>query len=143
MLSKYSDLTPEQEEIVSATIGCAIAVHRELGPGFKESIYQNAYRLELDSQAISFESEKPIVVRYRQWTIPGQRIDLVVAGIVLVELKVVPRLRPLHKYQVQSYLRTAGLPIGLLINFNVPLLKDGLMRIMPPAPLGPREARLK
>jgi GxxExxY protein len=66
-----------------------------------------------------------------------------VAGIVLVELKVVPRLRPLHKYQVQSYLRTAGLPIGLLINFNVPLLKDGLMRIMPPAPLGPREARLK
>jgi PD-(D/E)XK nuclease superfamily len=65
MLNKYSDLTPEQEEIVSATIGCAIAVHRELGPGFKESIYQNAYRLELDSQAISFESEK-IVVRYRQ-----------------------------------------------------------------------------
>lgn len=143
MLNKYSDLTPEQEEIVSATIGCAITVHRELGPGFKESIYQNAYRLELDSRAISFESEKPIVVKYREWTIPGQRIDLIVAGIVLVELKVVPRLRPLHKYQVQSYLRTTGLPVGLLINFNVPLLKNGLMRIMPPAPLGPREAGLK
>lgn len=143
MLNKYSDLTPEQEEIVSVTIGCAITVHRELGPGFKESIYQNAYRLELDSKAISFESEKPIVVKYREWTIPGQRIDLIVAGIVLVELKVVPRLRPLHKYQVQSYLRTTGLPVGLLINFNVPLLKNGLMRIMPPAPLGPREAGLK
>ena len=141
MLNKYADLTPEQEAIVSATISCAITVHRELGPGFKESIYHTAFRIELDSRTISFESEKPILVRYRQWSIPGQKIDLIVAGIVLVELKAIPRLRPIHKYQVQSYLRTTGLPIGLLMNFNAPLLKDGLERITSVAGLRPAPDR--
>ena len=132
MLNKHADLRPEHEEIVSLTIGCAIAVHRELGPGFKESIYHRAFRLELDSRKIPFESEKAILVKYRQWSIPGQKIDLIVRQIVLVELKAVPRLRPFHKYQLQSYLRTTGLPIGLLMNFNAPLLKDGLERVTPP-----------
>ena len=144
MLNKFADLPPEQEEIVSLVIGCAIAVHRELGPGFKESIYHKAFRLELDSGGISFESEKAILVKYRQWSIPGQKIDLIVRGVVLVELKAVPKLRSFHKYQVQSYLRTTGLPIGLLMNFNAPLLKHGLERIMPPLDAGrPRDARLK
>jgi GxxExxY protein len=137
MLNKYADLPREQEDIVSLVIGCAIAVHRELGPGFKESIYHRAFRLELDSRGIVFESEKPILVKYRQWSIPGQKIDLIVRGVVLVELKAVPRLRPFHKFQVQSYLRTTGLPIGLLMNFNAALLKDGLERVMPPVqPVG-------
>lgn len=144
MLHKHADLTPEQEAIVSFTIGCAIAVHRELGPGFKEAIYHKAFTLELQSRGISFESEKPITVKYREWSIPGQKVDLVVEATVLVELKAVPRLRSLHKYQVQSYLRTTALPIGLLMNFNAPLLKDGMQRILPPAtPVGPREARPK
>jgi GxxExxY protein len=144
MLDKHGDLPPEQEEIVSLVIGCAIAVHRELGPGFKESIYHRAFRLELDCRDIPFESEKAILVKYRQWSIPGQKIDLIVRGMVLVELKAVPRLRPFHKYQVQSYLRTTGLPIGLLMNFNAPLLKDGLQRVLPPLGAGrPREGRLK
>ena len=63
-----------------------------------------------------FESDKPILVKYRQWLIPGQKIDLVVGGVVLVELKAVPRLRRIHRYQVQSYLRTLSLPVGLLMN---------------------------
>jgi len=87
---------------------------------------------------LPFESEKRILVKYREWLIPGQQIDLIVAGTVLVELKAVPRLRALHRYQVQSYLRTTALPIGLLLNFNAPLLKDGMQRV---APVGPREAR--
>ena len=131
MLNKHTDLPAEQEEIVSTVIGCAIAVHRALGPGFKECIYHRAFRLELDSCGIPFESEKPILVKYRDWLIPGQQVDLIVAGTVLVELKAVPRLRPLHRYQVQSYLRTTSLPVGLLLNFNVPLLKNGLQRIIP------------
>jgi GxxExxY protein len=144
MLTKHSDLSAQHEAIVSSTIGCAIAVHRELGPGFKESIYHTAFRLELESNGISFESEKSILVKYRQWTIPGQRIDLIVEGTVLVEVKAVPKLRPLHRYQVQSYLRTTGLPVGLLLNFNAPLLRDGLERVLPPSvPVGPREARPK
>ena len=145
MLNKYSDLPPEQEEIVSLTIGSAIAVHRALGPGFKECIYGKAFRLELESRSIGFESEKPILVKYRDWLIPGQRVDLIVEGVVLVEIKAIPRIRPMHRYQVQSYLRTTSLPIGLLLNFNAPLMKDGIVRILPPgvSPVGPREARLK
>ena len=140
MLNKHSDLSAEQEALVTAVIGCGIAIHRELGPGFKECIYHQAFRLELTSRKMAFESDRPILVRYREWLIPGQRLDLIVEGTVLVELKAVPRLRALHRYQVQSYLRTTALPIGLLLNFNTPLLKDGLQRVVP---VGPREARLR
>ena len=131
MLNKYADLPPEQEAIVTQAIGCGIAVHRELGPGFKERIYHTAYRLELESRGIPFESDKRIVVKYRKWEIPGQQIDLIVEGVVLIELKAVPKLRELHDCQVRSYLRTTGLPVGLLMNFNVPLLKQGIRRIVP------------
>ncbi len=140
MLSKYDDLPPEIEAIVSSVIRCAIRVHRELGPGFKESIYHAAMKLEMESCRISFESEKPILVKYRDWMIPGQKVDLIVEGLVIVELKVVPRLRVLHRCQLQSYLKATGLPVGLLMNFNARLLKQGLQRVLP---LGPREARLK
>ena len=140
MLNKHTDLSAEAEAIISEVINCGITVHRELGPGFKESIYHQAFRLELDSRKIAYESDKAIVVKYREWSIPGQRIDLIVRGIVLVELKAVPRLRIVHRYQVQSYLRTMDLKIGLLMNFNAPLLKDGLWRV---TPVGPREARPK
>jgi GxxExxY protein len=140
MLDKHTDLSPEQEAIVSEVISCGIAVHRELGPGFKESIYHRAFRLELDSRNIAYESDKAILVKYREWSIPGQRIDLIVRGTVLVELKAVPKLRTLHRYQVQSYLRTMDIKIGLLMNFNAALLKDGLWRV---TPVGSRGARPK
>jgi GxxExxY protein len=143
MLTKHHDLSVEHENLVTAVIGCGITVHRELGPGFKECIYHRAMRLELDSRGLKFETDKPILVKYRQWLIPGQKIDLIVAGVVLVELKAVPRLRRIHQYQVQSYLRTTSLPIGLLMNFNAALLKDGLQRVFLQPPVGPREARLR
>jgi GxxExxY protein len=130
MLKKYNDLPAEQEAVISRAIACGIAVHRELGPGFKEQIYHCAYRLELEARSIPFESEKPILVKYRQWEIPGQKVDLIVEGTVLVELKAVAKLRPVHECQVRSYLRTTGLPIGLLMNFNEPLLKYGMKRIL-------------
>ena len=130
MLKTATNLSPEVEAVVTAAIGCGIAVHRELGPGFKEKIYHRAYRLELDSRGLAFESDKPILVKYRQWAIPGQTVDLIVAGVVLVELKAVPRLRPFHQRQVISYLRTTGLRVGLLMNFNAALLKEGIQRIV-------------
>jgi GxxExxY protein len=86
--------------------------------------------LELESRKIAFESEKRILVKYREWQIPGQTVDLVVAKVVLVELKAVPRLRAFHRLQVLSYLKTMGLRIGLLLNFNAPLLKQGLQRVV-------------
>lgn len=109
---------------------CAFALHRELGPGFKEIIYERAFRLELDSRGIRFESETTVEVKYRSWLIPGQRIDLIVEGVVLVEIKAVPLLKPLHDMQTLSYLKTTGLRVGLLMNFNSTLLKNGLKRIV-------------
>ena len=130
MLRVASPLTPEQEEIATAAMDGAFCVHRALGPGFKEIIYRRAYQLELDSRKLKFESEKKILVRYKEWKIPGQTVDLIVEGIVLVELKAVPRLRPLHRRQVVSYLQTTGLRVGFLINFNVGVLKHGFQRIV-------------
>ena len=130
MLRVPSPVSDEDEQMVSATIGCAIAVHRALGPGFKEIIYHRAFRLELESRKIAFESEKRILVKYRDWLIPGQTVDLIVGKAVLVEVKAVPRLRAFHRLQVLSYLRTTGLRVGLLLNFNEPLLKQGLQRVV-------------
>ena len=109
---------------------CTFAVHPALGPGFKEKIYQRATCLELDARGLKFECEKAIEVRFKEWRIPGQKIDLLVEQFVLVEMKVVPKLRPLHTAQVVSYLKTLDLQIGLLINFNVTVLKDGFKRVV-------------
>ena len=112
------------------TIGCAIAVHRALGPGFLESIYRKAMYIELDNRNLTYERERPIAVNYRGIAIPGQRVDLIIEGLIVVELKSVVRLDEVHRAQLISYLRTTGLKGGLLINFRVRLLKDGLQRIV-------------
>ena len=79
---------------------------------------------------MKFEREKAIDVKYKQWTIPGQRIDLIVEGLVIVELKAVSKLKEIHRRQILSYLKSTGLPIGLVMNFNTLLLKHGLMRVV-------------
>jgi GxxExxY protein len=130
VLRVSSPLNPDQETIVTEVIECAFTVHRALGPGFREKIYVSAFRLELDSRGLRFESEKPIVVHYKDWEIPGQKVDLIVENLVLVELKTVPRLRAIHRSQVISYLKTTGLRIGILVNFNTGILKHGLRRVV-------------
>jgi GxxExxY protein len=123
-------LSPAEEKVITSVIGCGIAVHRILGRGFKECIYHRAFKLELELQGFRFESEKDILVKYKQWSIPGQKIDLIVEGLVLVELKAVPQFRPFHRDQVISYLKTTGLRAGLLLNFHAKLLKEGTQRIV-------------
>lgn len=130
MLRVESSLPDDLEKLVTTLIDCGYTVHRTLGPGFRERIYECAFCLELDSRGIKFASQKPIEVRYKQWTIPGQTVDLVVADAVVVELKSVPRLRLVHRLQVLSYVRTLGLRIGLVMNFNVALFKDGVKRVV-------------
>jgi iron complex transport system substrate-binding protein len=125
-----SRLSAADERIVQEAIDCGFAIHRALGPGFRERIYQRAYVLELEDRKLRFESEKPILVRYKQWSIPGQTVDLIVEGMVLVEIKSVSRLHDIHRLQVLSYLRTLNLRVGLLMNFNVALFKNGLQRIV-------------
>lgn len=125
-----SPLTPEAERVMAETIGCAIRVHRALGPGFIESIYRKAMRIELERRGLSYESERPVLVRYGDVEISGQRVDLIVEGRIVVELKSVVRLDEVHRAQLISYLRTTGLRGGLLINFRVPILQRGLRRVV-------------
>lgn len=125
-----SPLPDETERVMTRVIDCAMDVHRQLGPGFLESIYQKAMGVALSREKIPFEQEKPIEVVYNGVAIPGQRVDLLVAGVVVVELKSVDRFVEAHRGQVISYLRTMGLRAGLLINFRVSLLHRGIKRIV-------------
>lgn len=125
-----SPLTAEAEGAMTETIGCAIAVHRALCPGFLESIYKKAMRIELEVRKIAYECERRVKVKYRDVLIDGQRVDLIIKGLIVVELKSVMRLDDVHTSQLVSYLRTTGLRGGLLINFRVPLLQQGLRRVV-------------
>ena len=129
-MRRVSPLSPEADRMMTHTIGCAIAVHRALGPGFLESIYRRAMCVELEARGLPYEVERPVSVSYRGVEIPGQRIDLIVGGLIVVELKTVARLDRVHTAQLISYLKTTSLRGGLLINFRVPLLVKGLKRIV-------------
>ena len=100
---KKSTLSREEDEVTAGVIGCAIAVHRTLGPGFLESIYKRALALELTACGLRFEQELPVRVSYRGVDIPGQRVDLIVERLVVVELKSVTQLDRVHHAQVISY----------------------------------------
>jgi GxxExxY protein len=128
-MSIPAPLPRDLEDLGHAIIGCGIAVHRALGPGFREIIYHRALCLELGASGLSYECEKRIVVPYKHWKIDGHRIDLIVGGQVIVELKVVPRLADIHRLQVLSYLKATGLRLGYVINFNVEVLKHGIKRV--------------
>jgi GxxExxY protein len=104
-----SPLSPEADLAMSQTIGCAIAVHKVLGPGFIESIYRKAMCFELESRNLAYEKERSIRVTYKGVEIPGQRVDFIVEGLIVVELKAVGRLDRVHRAQLISYLKTTGL----------------------------------
>jgi GxxExxY protein len=125
------DAIPEEDErLAHAIIGAAIEVHRLLGPGFLESIYERALCHELALRGVAFERQKELIVRYKDLGIPGQRLDLLVGGRVIVDLKTVDNLAPIHHAQVLSYLKSTGLRLGLLINFKTLVLRDGIKRII-------------
>ena len=130
MLRVASPLSDELETLIHRTIGCYIAVHRALGPGLLEHICSRAVCLELEAAGIPFEAEKQIPVWYRSQLLCYQRLDLVVAQQIVLEIESVERLNPVHHAQLLSYMRASGLRVGLLMNFNVPVLQDGLKRIV-------------
>ena len=129
-LRLLSPLSPELEELIRRTIGAMLIVHRELGSGMSEAVYAAAVRIELRARGIAFESEKLLPVRYRGQLIGQHRVDLLVEGQLVVEVKSVESLHPVHVAQVVSYLRLTGARAGVLVNFNVPLLKQGIRRIV-------------
>lgn len=118
------------EEITAKIIGAAIEVHRHLGPGLLESTYEVCLCDELVQRGLHHENQKPMPVSYKGRTIDcGYRIDLLVENRVVVELKAVQEVINVHQAQILSYLKMSGLKTGLLINFNVPRLVDGVFRI--------------
>jgi GxxExxY protein len=130
MVGVKCDPIPEATEAAGRrVIGCGITVHRILGPGYREVIYERAYCLELESAGLRYECEKKILVPYKRWEIPGHKLDLIVEGCVIVELKALPRLTELHRLQVLSYLKATGLRLGFVMNFNTDVLKHGIKRI--------------
>ena len=121
----------EFDALSNRVIGCAIEVHRELGPGLLESAYERCLAYELTAAGIPFVSQQPIPVAYKGLDLEcGYRADIVVEGQLLVELKSVEELDGVHEAQVLTYMRLAKLPVSLLINFNVERLKDGIRRFV-------------
>jgi GxxExxY protein len=121
----------EFDELSRSVIGCALEVHRNLGPGLLESTYRQCLACELSHAGIPFQMEVALPVRYKDILLDcGYRIDLLVRGELIVEIKSVEALLPVHQAQILTYMRLANVPIGLLINFNVTRLQTGIKRFV-------------
>lgn len=130
MIRVPSPLDEETELYVKETMDCGYAVHKALGPGFLELAYKNALCLELSTRSIPFECEKVVTVHYRGRPVALHRLDLVVRGRVLVELKATRMVKRVYEAQVLAYLKASQLPVGLLMTFGGPTLKEGFRRII-------------
>ena len=117
-------------KITEKIIGCAIEVHKNLGPGLLESIYEKALCFELDENNIKYKSQVLIPVNYKGHPLGEYRLDLLVEDAIIVELKAVEKMGPVFDAQILSYLRLTGKKLGLLINFNTPILIKGIKRII-------------
>ena len=116
--------------ITEAIIGCAMEVHRTLGPGLLESVYESAMCIELGHTRRTFERQLSVPLYYKGVLLSDHRLDLVVDRRIVVEIKTVGRFEPVHTAQLITYLRVLNLRVGLLINFNVAVLRDGIKRVM-------------
>ena len=115
--------------LTAMIIGAAIEVHRYLGPGLLESAYELCLLYELERLGLRVERQKGLPLVYKEIGLEiGYRIDLLVEGLIVVEIKAVENVLPVHEAQMLTYLKLSGCPLGLLLNFNVPLLKDGIRR---------------
>ncbi|MGE5610264.1 MAG: GxxExxY protein [Bacillota bacterium] len=120
----------ELDQLSNAVIGAAIEVHRVLGPGLHESVYERALCVELRLRGISFERQPVIPVTSKGESVGEARLDILVAGKLILELKAVDALLPIHKAQLISYLQLTQHVLGILLNFNVRVLKDGVKRVV-------------
>ena len=120
-----------ENQITEKIIGAAIEVHRSLGPGLLENVYGECLTVELELHGLCFERQRPIPIAYNGRKLGADlRIDLLVERSVVVELKAIEKLLPVHEAQLLTYLRLTNLQVGLLINFNVPVLRSGIRRLV-------------
>lgn len=124
------DMDPQTEVLASEVIAAAIEVHRTLGPGYLESIYERALSIELSLRKVDHACQHPIRVMYKGHDVGEGRVDIILPHHLVIELKAVDELHPIHQAQVISYLKATQLQLALLINFNAPRLKDGLKRVV-------------
>jgi GxxExxY protein len=118
-------------ELSSKVIGAAIEVHKALGPGLLESVYEECLCHELNLRGFSFERQKLLPVEYKGKQLDcGYRLDVVVEKAIIVELKSCERIEPIHKAQLLTYLKLLGLQLGLLLNFNTLVMRDGIVRVV-------------
>jgi len=126
-----AEMAREVNRITESIIGAAIEVHRAMGPGLLEAIYEDCLCHELQLREILFERQRPAPIKYKGVKLAHQyRLDLLVAHTVVVEIKAVEKLLPIHEAQLLSYLKLGGWQVGLLLNFNVPVLKKGIRRMV-------------
>ena len=128
--SEFQEPDRELDRLASAVVDAAIEVHRHLGPGFLESVYERALCVELALRGVPFQRQVPIAVEYKTHPVGDSRIDLLIAERLVIELKAVEALQPIHGVQVRSYLKASGRALGILINFNVPVLLRGVRRVI-------------
>jgi len=120
-----------RDALSEKVIGCAIEVHRLLGPGLLESAYEECLCYELSCAGLAFTRQSKLPVRYKSVSIEaGYRLDIVVEGQLIVEAKSVEKILPLHEAQLLTYLKLSGIKTGLILNFNAPMLKDGIKRMV-------------
>ena len=129
-MSERKEPGEELDKLAYEVIGAAMEVHRALGPGYLESVYEEALCVELRERGLSFERQLEIAIDYKGHAVGKGRLDLFVENKLVVELKTIERFAPIHKAQAISYLKATGLELALLINFNVPLLKEGVKRVI-------------
>jgi GxxExxY protein len=125
-----SPLPGAVEAVISTIIDGAVEVHSRLGPGLLESIYADAFCIELEHRGLRFERERKVLLEYRGRPLRKHQLDLVVESAVLVELKAVERLNRVHQAQILSYLRSSGLAVGLLMNFNCDWIRGNIRRFV-------------
>jgi GxxExxY protein len=129
-MANYEPIPKEAERWGKALLDAAFEVHTLLGAGFLERVYEDALCYEFTLRSVPFERQKAVSVFYKDFQIEGQRLDLLVGGLVVAEIKAVDAIHPIHQAQVMSYLKATGLRLGLIINFNVPHLKEGIRRVV-------------
>ena len=121
----------EINELSSKIIGAAIEVHKALGPGLLESAYEECLCHELSLQGLRLERQKPLPIIYKGKQLDcGYRLDVVVENKIIIELKACEKIEPIHRAQLLTYLKLSNLNLGLLLNFNVPVLRDGIFRLV-------------
>jgi GxxExxY protein len=121
----------EINQLTGEVIGAAIEVHKYLGPGLLESAYEECLCYELNLKRISYERQKPLPINYKQVKLDfSYRLDVVVEGKIILELKSCEKIEDIFKAQLLTYLRLSGLKLGLILNFNVPIMKEGIVRVV-------------